>query len=137
MIHVLFPLVVAAAGSAAQPKVPEPFRGVWDASAAACAGAHSNLRIRIGDTSIAYWESDGLATAVSLVGTDEMRVTWAMSGEGERWTSQTRFVIASSADRMFAESLPQGGQEFIPVAWFYERCPDGTPMGWGGGGRTQ
>jgi hypothetical protein len=132
MLSLMAPFVLAAAASGKPHAFPEPFWGVWDASAEACARDHSDVRIRIDESSIEYWESGGTPVELFHAGERDILVTLAMSGEGETWLSRKRFVLDDRGPRMFAEALPQVGEDYYKTVWFYHRCPQDTPMGWGG-----
>lgn len=69
--------------------IPEPFRGRWDASAAACAGAGSEMRLVVGPDSLRFHESLARVEAVRVLGADAVALDLASEGEGERW-SETR-----------------------------------------------
>ncbi len=119
---------------------PEAFHGVWDYDNAACEGDFSDLRIAIGADGIKYWESDGTPVKLYDVasskgnGGQEFTAELAMQGEGEAWTSITRFVISDDGERLFAESKGDGktllGLPSATTFWFYSRCSDTAKMGW-------
>jgi hypothetical protein len=119
---------------------PEAFHGVWDYNEAACAGDFSVLRIAIGPDGISYWESDGTPVKLYDVasgkgnGGQEFTAELAMQGEGEAWTSITRFVISDDGERLFAESKGDGktllGLPGKKTFWFYSRCGETAKMGW-------
>ncbi len=132
MIALAFPLLIAAADATTAPAFPAQFQGVWDLSAEACEADTSDIRIRIDQSTIAYWESDGTVTSATLFNDSDIHVTLAMSGEGEEWVSQMRFVLAFDGKHMFAESLAHSEEDLPPTYWVYRRCPKNTQMGWGG-----
>jgi hypothetical protein len=65
--------------------IPEPFRGRWDASAAACAGKASEMRLVVGPDSLRFHESLGRVEAVRAAGADTIALDLAFEGEGEQW----------------------------------------------------
>ncbi|MBC2776185.1 hypothetical protein [Parasphingopyxis marina] len=126
-------ILILQSGSSAAPALPLPeaFQGIWDVSAQACEAPISDMRIEIDEEGIAYWESDGRPIEIFSAGEQDILVTFAMSGEGETWRAQKRFVLDRTGERLFAETMPQPGEPFYKTIWFYHRCPVGTPMGWG------
>ncbi|MCA1748113.1 MAG: hypothetical protein ABR601_00380 [Parasphingopyxis sp.] len=69
---------------------------------------------------------------IELFGADDrdVHVKLGMSGEGESWESRTRFVLSADGDQLFAEALPQVGEDYFKTIWFYHRCPADTRMGY-------
>jgi len=131
-MSVLMALLLMQAGQTNIPLAfPPAFHGVWDADAEACSGGHSDMRIKIDANGIGYWESEGKPVEIFTAGENDILVALAMLGEEQKWRSHTRFVLDRSGERMFAEAIPQAGEDYFKTIWFYQRCPDGTPMGWG------
>ncbi len=125
-MSIVVALLLAPAPVAEPVVFPKAFHGIWDASAEACAGSHNDGRITIGSKEVVYWESGGVPTEIVTAGERDIRVTLAMSGEGEEWKSQTRFVIDQSGTTLFSEQLPQAGEEYSSGKWFHTRCPSST-----------
>ena len=120
----MFVALLLAAAPAAEPVTfPKAFQGVWDGDAKACAGPHSDGRITIKSKEIVYWESGGTPTEILSASKRDIRMTLAMSGEGEDWKSQTRFVVDQSGTKLFSEELPRDGEPYYSTKWFYTKCP--------------
>ncbi len=125
-MSIVVALLLAPAPVVEPAAFPKAFHGVWDTDAEACAGPHDDGRISIGPKEVVYWESGGVPTEISMAGERDIRVTLAMSGEGEEWKSHTRFVIDQSGTTLFSEQLPQAGEESSSAKWFHTRCPSST-----------
>ena len=125
-MSIVVALLLAPAPVAEAITFPKAFHGVWDTDAEACAGSHNDGRITIKSKEVVYWESGGVPTGIVTAGERDIRVTLAMSGEGEEWKSHTRFVIDQSGTTLFSEQLPQAGEEYSSSKWFYTRCPSST-----------
>ena len=78
--------------------IPAPFLGRWDASAAACVGAGSEMRLLVAPDGLRFHESHARVEAVRAAGAEAVAVDLAFEGEGERW-SETRTL----------RLLPDGG----------------------------
>ncbi|HEY1146917.1 MAG TPA: hypothetical protein VGE84_11320, partial [Allosphingosinicella sp.] len=65
--------------------IPEPFRGRWDASAAACAGKASEMRLVVGPDSLRFHESLGRVEAMRASGADTIALDLVFEGEGKQW----------------------------------------------------
>ena len=87
--------------------VPAAFLGEWNIEPADCGSSRNDSRLVIQRDHIAWWESSGPVTAVTVHGPRDIAVTAALSGEGETWTSTTRFVLR--ADDTLAATVASGG----------------------------
>lgn len=87
--------------------VPAAFLGEWNVEAADCGSSRNDSRLVIERDRIAWWESSGPVTAVTVHGPRDIAVTAELSGEGETWTSTTRFVLRE--DDSLATTDASGG----------------------------
>ena len=110
------------AGSARQADaIPATFRGVWDHAEGTCM-ASSDLRMDIGADDIEFYESMGEVTDVEVVGPDEIVVSLDMEGEGEQWTTRTRYTLSQGGERLTPMDADQE-DSYEPMV--RKRCPAG------------
>lgn len=77
--------------------VPAAFLGEWNIEPADCGTSRNDSRLVIERDRIAWWESSGPVTALTVHGPRDIAVTAELSGEGEIWSSTTRFVLRRNA----------------------------------------
>ena len=82
----------SSAGSAPA-LVPAPFRGRWDASAAACAGRRGEMRLEVEADRLRFYESEARIQAVRAATGESVEVDLAFEGEGQRWTDTRRLRL--------------------------------------------
>lgn len=94
------PPAPAAPGVPTPPPAPTPvatlpadFLGEWNMTPADCGSSRNDSRLVIEPDRIAWWESSGPVTAVTVHGPGEIEVTTRMSGEGETWDASYRFRL--------------------------------------------
>lgn len=113
------PRTPAPAPGPASATVPAAFLGEWNTEPADCGSSRNDSRLVIERDRIAWWESSGPVTAVTVHGPRDIAVTAEMSGEGETWTTTTRFVLRE--DETLAATDASGGT-LVRV-----RCPAAGP----------
>ncbi len=106
------PVTSKAAPSTAA-AIPSQFRGVWDSEQGSCNPA-SDLRLEIGAVSIAFYESLGTVTAVTVESPDSITVDLTMQGEGEKWTTRWSFTLVDRGRRLMPATLDRGGSAAAP-----------------------
>ena len=74
-------------------EVPAAFLGEWNVDAADCGSARNDSRLVIEPRRIAWWESSGPVTAVTVHAADAIEVTTRLTGEGDTWDATTRFTL--------------------------------------------
>lgn len=79
--------------------IPPRFRGVWDYVEGSCSAA-SDLRLKIGEYSITFYESAGQLTGIEDSGTGSVIVTLAMESEGETWEERHELVLEDGGERL-------------------------------------
>lgn len=68
--------------------IPARFVGRWNRDAAACATPAASIEgVRVTPGELWFHESVGVVKRVEPIGPDQIRVTAAYEGEGERWTA--------------------------------------------------
>lgn len=98
--------------------IPQQFHGVWDYAEGSCNPA-SDLRLDIGASRIEFYESVGQVVAVEVESPATIVVEMAMEGEGEKWTSRTRFALSDDGATLTPQPLEPAAGEPMPR----ERCP--------------
>jgi hypothetical protein len=73
--------------------IPQPLRGRWDASPAACAGRRGEMRLEVEADRLRFYESEARVQAVRTATGDSAEVDLAFEGEGERWTDTRRLRL--------------------------------------------
>lgn len=124
-------LLLAQAATTPTPaiEIPEVFRGSWNMRLEECEANRDPMRrdtvtqMTIDATGYVLWESGGDAIEIFRASENDIRVAFAMSGEGETWRGQTRFVLDEEGDQLFVENLPRTGELYYSAVAFYHRCP--------------
>lgn len=78
--------------------IPAAYHGTWDYIEGTCA-RESDLRVQISASEIMFYESIGTIEGVREAGEDIV-VTLAMEGEGERWQQHTRLTLSENGERL-------------------------------------
>lgn len=97
------------APSAALPRVPARFHGIWDSADAPCDPA-TDMRVEIAERGITFYESHGAVTALTTPAPNRIDVELAMKGEGEEWTLRKSFTLSPDG----AVLTPSGGGDTGP-----------------------
>lgn len=87
------PAPVSPAGPREATTVPAAFVGEWNIDPADCGTSRNDSRLRIEPTRIAWWESSGAVTRVTVHADNDIEVRARLTGEGESWDSNTRFAL--------------------------------------------
>ena len=103
--------------------MPAAFVGEWNIDPADCGTSRNDSRLRIEPTRIAWWESSGPVTRVTVHADNDIEVRARLTGEGESWDSNTRFAL-QGRDTLVATDA-RGGTVTR------ERCPAPSPGGRG------
>ncbi len=79
--------------------IPARFRGTWGMAGEQCGTSFDDGRLEIGERTVRFHESEGeVQSAVENDGA--LRITLALAGEGERWTSDYRWSLSADGDRL-------------------------------------
>lgn len=79
--------------------LPESFIGRWDASLEACK-ATSDMKLIITQTELAFWESAGRISGVTVKASDDVTVQADFSGEGEQWQRRLHLVLSADSQTL-------------------------------------
>ena len=71
-------------------RIPAEYHGKWDATTGTCS-PESDARLEISASEVSFYESIGDVTKVEQADSG-VKVSLAMEGEGEEWTSQYTFT---------------------------------------------
>ena len=77
--------------------IPEEFHGTWASDASHCNKLHE-LNLRIGPTSLNFWESSGEAISIVIKDKRELAMILDFSGEGEEWIGFVHFRISEDGN---------------------------------------
>ena len=97
------------------PTVPANFQGEWNAQLSACGTSRSDSVLKIGPSTLTFFESGGRIAGVFLRGT-QLAIVANMDGEGENWLGAYRFTLSANGRTL---STPVGvGPDLVRY-----RCP--------------
>lgn len=99
------------------PIVPAKFHGIWDYAKGSCDPA-SDMRTEIAEHGIAFYESHGAVTGLTLESPDAILVELAMEGEGEKWQDRRRFTLSADGRTLTVTGVDQDEGEPMPL----KRC---------------
>lgn len=77
------------------PAIPAPFHGRWAPSEAACKTA-KETPFSIAPDVVNFYESHGKVQAIETTSDKDIKVTFAMTGEGDSWTKQNHLVLSEN-----------------------------------------
>ena len=86
-------LILTSLCSQASNQMPEPFQGVWDASADACKRKFSDMRLRISTSKIEYWESYGNLIEIIESKNTSLTARFVFIGGGESWETKVTYSL--------------------------------------------
>ena len=110
--------ISGAYAEAVKSSFPSDFKGVWDANPEQCLKRFSTARVTISDNIIEYWESTGEISKVIYQTESSIKVNLAMSGEEERWSVISIFILT---EQDILVDVFENGQAFSRV-----RCGNET-----------
>ena len=92
LFTVIFLLACAASAAEKLSKVPPEFVGKW-------CGGDLETRLEIKANAIEFYESRGPIKAITRNG-DELALTARLSGEGETWTHNVKFLLSKDKKQL-------------------------------------
>ncbi|MDO5505726.1 MAG: hypothetical protein Q4F49_05465 [Pseudoxanthomonas suwonensis] len=90
----------ATAPAVSDDRIPAPFHGAFDESAASCASA-SEARLVISAEELRFHESVGRVERVEIPADNEITVRLAMEGEGEQWQASERYALSADGSELY------------------------------------
>lgn len=102
--------------SAAEIEVPAAFQGEWNMNVAHCGSGVNESRLTIAANRIAFYESAGPITAVTVHAPDDITISARLTGEGESSVRARRFRL--SDDQSELADVTDGAAAMIRY-----RCP--------------
>jgi len=92
---ILIALIQASAyASDVASQMPREFLGTWDESLIACRKTFSEMRLKIMENEIRFYESGGPLKAIVTRGSKEVAVIAELSGEGDTWLAPLHFSLS-------------------------------------------
>jgi hypothetical protein len=82
------------------PTVPQAFRGEWNNDINDCSAGLNDTHLKIGVSTISYYESSGKVRAVVLRGAFEIAMDLELSGEGESWVARVQYKLSADGNRL-------------------------------------
>lgn len=103
-------------------EIPAAMQGRWGLVAADCTSTQGDAKglLEISPTVLKFYESRGTLGTVTEGDDDEIRATFAFTGEGMEWQREMELELDNDGKTLVREEF---GEDAVPGELRYSRCP--------------